>query len=125
MLSQWALCLPKNDDSAGREPLFIAFVNQQRSAQISRRKSDTNVNLYTSAAQRVQAKTVVFFLNSMFGLLCKPTKIITVLKFRLAKTPTSYPIQVGKLLNSILKIEYESSSYVDPDGGVVSRASQQ
>ena len=56
------------------------------------------------AAQRVQAKTVVFFHNSMFGLLCKPTKIITISKFRLVKTPISLPIQVGKNISASWKL---------------------
>ena len=57
-----------------------------------------------SAAQRVQAKTVVFFHNSMFGLLCKSTIIITISKFELAKPQHLSLIQVGKDF-SILKIE--------------------
>ena len=46
----------------------------------------------------------MLFTKWKFGFLCKATKIITISKSRLVKTPTSSPIQVGKSISASWKL---------------------
>ena len=96
--------LTANMMRVSKEPLVFSTVNQQRSAQISRRKSDINVNLYTSAAQRVQAKSLYFSTIESMNSCANQQNLLQISKTRLSKPQHLSLIQVGRDF-SILKTE--------------------
>ena len=57
-----------------------------------------------NAAQRVQAKTVVFFNNQRYEFLCKPTNFWELSKKIVCKTPISLPIHIGRYFSASWKL---------------------